>query len=310
MTRNDKEQIDFSPPDTSDYKRRISEAKKGHIPVGGTEMPNIPRLDQAPQSNRNDGVQTRGGTKPMSHEEYLQAVASGQAIQGVGGAYQANQPRGFVAPKVNNPTPQMEMTSADGNPVNPPRTEGGLRPETQDALKAVADANSDKNALEKDDEEYLHKLSEETTNILHNKERREYIESKIEDDLNFDDLLFQQELRQRVPIRKNFVPTFRTPSAAEDLFVKRLMSKEEGSAQFIVDKYASMGLVCGLFALNGKPFPDHCDEKRVPKEELFLVKYETILKYPLILIADLNANFVWFEDRVKKLMSLDTIKGF
>lgn len=312
--KDDRSQIDFSPPDTSDYQKRIAAAKSSHVPVGGVEMPTkIPRLDQPPAKDRYEGVQTRGGTKSMSPEEFQRAVATGQAIPGVGAAYQANQPRGFT-PAPQGTTPQMAMSSADGNPVNPPRVEGGLRQETQNALKAVAEANApireEDRVFSKDDEDYLRKLNEETQDILHNKQRRDFIESKISDELGFDDLLFQQELRQRVPIRKGFVPTFRTPSAIEDLFIKRLISKEEGSPQYTLDRYGSMGLVCGLFAINDKPFPDHCNDKRVPIEELFWTKYDIITKYPLIIISDLNANFIWFEERVKKLLSLDAIKGF
>lgn len=247
----------------------------------------------------------------MSPEEYNKALASGQAIPGVGAAYQANQPRNFTPPPQDT-TPPMAVSSTDGTPVNPPRAEGGLSSKTHDALKAVAEANTaaDDKGISKDDEEYLRQLNEETQDILHNKKRREYIETQISDELSFDDLLFQQELRQQVPIRKNFVPTFRTPSAAEDLFIKRLMGKEEGSPQYTLDRYGSMGLVCGLFAINSKPFPDHCNDKKVPIDELFWAKYDVIMKYPLILIADLSANFIWFEERVKKLMSLDAIKGF
>jgi len=314
MTRkDDRNQVDFSPPDTSDYQKRIAAAKEGHTPVGGTDMPSVPRLDQPSQKSRYEGVQTRGGTKPMTPEEYNRALASGQAIPGVGGAYQANQPRGFVPPTQDS-TPPMAVSSTDGNPVNPPRAEGGLRPETQNALKAVAEANAatakDESVLTQEDKDYLQKLSEETQDLLHNKQRREYIESQISDELSFDDLLFQQELRQRVPIRKNFVPTFRTPSAAEDLFIKRLISKEEGSPQYTLDRYGTMGLACGLFAINGKPFPDHCNDQKVPTDDLFWVKYNLIMRYPLIVVADLNANFIWFEERVKKLLSLDAIKGF
>ncbi len=310
-----KGEVNFSPPDTSEYQKRIDAAKSGHIPVGGVEMPKMPSFDQPPPK-RQEGVQGHaGGPKAMSQEEYAHAVARGQAIPGVGAAYVANQPKGFVPPQV---TPQgaMEMTSKDGNPVNPPRAEGGLRPETQAAVAAVAAANVDEKKgddgkpLSKEDEDYIAKLADQTDDILRNKERREYIEKQITDELSFDDLLFNQELRQRVPIKKNFAPTFRTPSAAEDLFIKRLISKDEGSAQYIIDRYSAMGLVCGLFAINGKTLPDHLDKDKVPQEDLFQKKYDVVMKYPLLIIADLNANFVWFEERVKKLLSLDAIKGF
>lgn len=307
MTKNGDKQVDFSAPDAGEYAKRISDAKGAHSPVGAVPMPQMPRLDQAPQP-RHRGVQERGG-KTMRPEEYEKAVSSGQVMPGMGGAYRANQPSG--GPSQAPQGPAMERTSQDGNPVNPPRAEGGLRTETQDALKAVAQANTEEDKpLSKEDESYLTKLGEETKDILRNKERKAFIEKRISDELNFEDLLYQQELRQNVPIRKGFTPTFRTPSAAEDLFIKRLISKEEGSPQYIIDKYSAMSLVCGLFALNGKPLPDHCDTKRNPQDELFQIKFDMIMHYPLILVADMSANFVWFEERVQNLMSLEAIQSF
>lgn len=204
----------------------------------------------------------------------------------------------------------MEITSKDGKPVNPPRQERALRPETIEQVQAVAEANKDDGPLKKEDEEYFTAIGSQTKDILRNKERQAAIEAKIEDELNFEDLLYQQELRQRVPIRRDFAPQYRTPSTMEDLFVKRLIGKEEGSPTYIMDKFAIMSLTCGLFAINGKPLPDHLDDNRNPKEDLFQKKMDAVLKYPLILVADMSANFQWFEERVQKLLSLDQIKDF
>lgn len=322
-TKEPKGQVDFSPPDAGDYAKRIAHAKDSHTPVGGVEMPNMPRLDQPPAQNRHAGVQSRASShKAMNPQTYSEAVATGQAIPGVGAAYAANQPRGFVPPQGTQPPggPPMEMSGPDGQPVNPPRSEGGLRLETKKALEAVAQANDPTAAattkegeteLSKDDEDYITKLGEATTDILRNKERRTYIESRITDELDFEQLLYNQELRQRVPIRKNFIPTFRTPSGAEDLFIKRLIAKDEAtSTQYVMDRFATMGLVLGLFGINDKPLPDHLDSNKNPDEKLFWTKYNAVVRYPLMILADLSANFVWFEERVRALMSLEAIRNF
>lgn len=309
MSPRDKKEVDFSPPDASDYKARIDAAKSGHIPVGGVEMPSMPRLDQDPRKgNRHRGIQ-----EPMAPQDYQAAVATGQAIPGVGGAYAVNQPRGFQAPAAAPNGPQMAVSGKDGAMANPPRTEGGLTAQTKEAIQAVERANTvdDKGNLPKEEEDFIAQLGNATTDMLHDKKRREFIESRITDDLSFEDLLFHQELRQRVPIRKGFLPTFRTPSAAEDLFIKRLIAKDENtSQQYIIDRFAAMGLTIGLFALNEKTLADHLDANRNPDEKLFEAKFNMLMKYPLVLLADLSANFIWFEERVKKLLSLETIKGF
>jgi hypothetical protein len=309
--KKDRTEVNFSPPESTGYKDRIAAAKAGHTPVGGVEMPKMPNLAEPPQQGRHVGVEQRG-MKPMPQDQYQQAVAEGRAIPGVGGAYAANQPgRKYSAP----PTTPMEMTSKDGNPVNPPRPEGGLRNNTIEQIAAVAEANKaeekkDDEPISKEDEEYFTRLSAQTDDILRNKERRELIEKRVTDELNFEDLLFHRELRQRVPIRKDFVPTYRTCSGDEDLFVKRLISKDEGSPQYLLDRFSLMTLCCGLFAINGKPLPSHLDEKQNPKEDLFTAKYDVVSKYPLIILADLSANFIWFEQRVQKLLSIESIRDF
>ena len=329
MSKGDpREPIDLSPPGAKDYANRIAAAKNGHVPVGGAPMPNIPRLDQPPPGaprDRSAGVQqshdqqgaTQGMMRAMSPQQYDQAVRAGQVIPGVGGAYMANQPPGSVPTDTQPQTPPMEMRGPDGKPVNPPRDEGGLRPETMKQLEEVAAANSEegkKAAEEKkksDDDDFDYaQLGLATKDIISNKERREAIEAKIKDELNFEDLIVHQEIRQEVPILKSFKPTFRTPSGNEDLFVKRLISDEEGSDRYVMDKYASMGVCCGLYAINGRPLPSHLDKDGYPDKELFDAKMKVILKYPLVLLADLSANFTWFTERVQRLLALDKVKDF
>jgi hypothetical protein len=316
MNRDDKRgEVSFTNEDnpSSDYKRRIQAAKDaGHTPIGGVPMPKVPPLDSVPSKDRHGGVQRRSSPgNPVSPDVLNQAVAAGQAIPGVGAAYPANQPRGSFSPQPQQAPTQTVITSQDGNPVNPPRQDRALRPETVEQVQAVVEANKDETVgIPAEDEEYFTALGSQTKDIFRNKERRKAIEAKIEDELNFEDLLYQQELRQRVPIRRNFVPQYRTPSGAEDLFVKRLLGKEEGSPTYIMDRFALMSLCCGLFAINGKPLPDHLDENKNPKEELFNKKIEVLLKYPLILLADISANFQWFEERVQKLLSLEQVKNF
>jgi hypothetical protein len=314
MSNKDKDQVtDLSPQGASDYKARIEAAKSGRIPVGGAEMPSIPRLDQAPpgSGDRHLGVQQahqqmqRGDIKKwsaMTAEEYQKAVEEGSLVPGVGSAYAANQPS-RVAPKA------PEDSSPEGV-VNPPRPEGGLRPETKKQLEEMAAAASKKEDEGDDDEEYFSKLSEATKDILNNKERRQAIEDKIRDELDFENLILNQELRQRVPIRKGFEPTFRTLSAEEDLFVKRIIGDDSGSDRYVLDRYIVMNLTCGLYALNNKPLPTHIGDSGKPDKDLFYKKLEAVLKYPLVLIADLSANFTWFNERVQKLLSVDEVRRF
>ena len=322
MKKDDKREVtDLSPAGARDYAARIQAAKSEKVPVGGVEMPKMPRFDQPPPGapgDRHLGVQQAAAqqrmTQAMSPDQYAQAVEEGRVVPGVGGAYTANQPRGTEIPQAAPPTPNMERTSETG-PVNPPNPSGGLSGETIEGLKAIGEANKDVKSDDpldevEDDEEYFDELGSQTKNILVNKKRRKVIEAKITGELSFEDLVLQQELRQEVPIRRGFRPTYRTPTAEEDLFIKRLISKESaGGDQYIMDKFTIMNMTLGLFAINGNPLPDHTKEGK-PDIDLFKAKLDVVLKYPIVIVADLSANFMWFQNRVQGLLSLDKVKDF
>lgn len=333
---DDKGVLDLSDPRAQAMKDRIAAAKQsGHVPVGGVPMPTMPRLDQPPpgaprdrglgvqQSHQQQAAAQQGPHTAMSPDQYQQAVAQGQAIQGVGGGYVANQPKGFQAPAAGAPTPQMEVHGDEHSPANPVRPEGGLRPETAEALKAVAEANApEKTSAEKivdedldpnrepDYEDYdFGALGQVTRDLLSDRKRREAIEVRC-DEMDFTDLILNQELRQEVPIKRGFVPTFRTPNGAEDLFCKRKIGDEEGSNRYVMDKYAAFGLVCGIYSLNGQPLPEHRKTDGTVDDAAFEKKMAYLLKYPIVIVADLSVNFTWFNFRVQKLLSLDKVKDF
>ncbi len=147
--------------------------------------------------------------------------------------------------------------------------------------------------------------------LINNRKRREAIEKRITDILTIEDLISVRELRQTVPIIPGkFFPTFRSTSGHEDLWVKRAMGTETGSETYIADKYAMMNLVCGLFAINGSPLPDHLNKEGYVDEALFNKKYDTILKYPWNMLGDMSVNYVWFLHRVEKVLVVDDIKDF
>lgn len=338
MSKGDPNQpTDLSPAGASDYKQRLQAAQRGHVPLGGAPMPHIPRLDQAPPGagDRSLGVQQQGAqqaatqaqqratglagmAQAMSPEQHAQAQEAGQIIPGVGSAYMANQPKGVQIGQPAPTGPEMSRTGADGQAANPIRPDGGLSPDTLAGLEAVAEANepeadTEDKKVDTDaafDEFDFEELGSASRDMLNNKERRAAIEAKITDELDFEGLIIHQELRQRVPILKGFEPMYRTPGGGEDLFAKRLIGKVEGSERYVLDYYTVMGLVCGLYALNGKPLPSHLDKDGEPIEALFDAKMKHILKFPLVIIADLACNFSWFTSRVQNLLGLDKVKDF
>lgn len=339
---NPNEPTDLSPEGASEYQARLLAAQQGHVPVGGAPMPSIPRLDQPPsgtgdrflgvqqsqaqqvQAQKSQPPEGQGQGQGMAHSmtaaQHAHAVAEGQVIPGVGSAYIANQPKGVQIGPPPQEGPAMEKTGSEGQAANPIRPEGGLSEDTIKGLEAISQANAEeekgaeKKEKESEDSEWddfdFEEFGRASRDLLTDKSRRKAIEDKITDKLDFEGLIINQELRQGVPIRKGFEPKFRTPGGHEDLFIKRLIGKVEGSERYILDYFALMGLVCGLFALNGKPLPSHLNTDGEPDEKLFEEKMQWILRYPIVIITDLSINFSWFTVRVQKLLDIDQVKDF
>jgi len=297
--------------DEDNYAARIAAAKSGSVPVGGVPMPRIPPLDRDTHSQA-----AFRKTQNLTPEQIEELKKAGKFIPGVGSGIAMNQP---PVPQVQAPT-QAQPPPEDA--INPPRPGGPvLRPETAQQLQEFekekqkeSEKQETKKALaeleELGDEFEVDEFGNKIRNLLVNKERHDSIEARCTP-MRLEDLLIQQEVRQIVPIVPGkFEPTFRSISGAEDLFVKRMMVGERGETRYILDKYSLMNLCCGLHAINGKLLPAHLDNDGNPEEKTFDKKFKLILKYPISLLVDLSVNYGWFERRVRKLMTLEAVKGF
>ena len=330
---NDKDVTNFSPD--AEYQAKIAAAKSGRVPVGVVPTPPIPRFDQAPP-DRYQGVQSaRAAQQILSPAQQEELARQGKFIPGVGSGYAANQPGARSMPQQPEiAVPQQALDQANagqmqqappGQFINPPRPEGtGLSANTVSQLEAIAKANQEAEArkldegLKKDIAEIdsiedgfeTDEFGNRVKSLINNKERRDTIEKRCEP-MAIDDLITRGEVRQRVPVVPGkFEPTFRSVGGNEDLFVKRQMSSERGSDQYILDKFSVMNLACGLYALNGKPLPSHLDGQGDPDHKLFDAKYKIVSKMPLAMLADLSVNYMWFGRRLQKLFVVDNIKGF
>ena len=264
------------------------------VPVGGAPMPSIPPLD-SPPPHRNDPM------KVLTDEEIENLKAKGQFIPGAGSAYVTNQPP---------PVPEGDIPPEKF--ANPPRPEGGLRPETVKEIEEFG--KYAKEMADKDKEEVEDGIVDEFGNIIRNElvnpKRKKSIESRCAP-MDISDLLLHQEIRQTVPIvPKKFEPTFRSVSGLEDLFIKRLIGEEGGTDRYVLDKFTLMNLCAAIYAINGKPFPNHLDKDGKPDEKLFEHKFMVLSKYPMPILADLGVNYHWFDKRVRKLLSIENIQDF
>jgi len=187
--------------------------------------------------------------------------------------------------------------------------------EFEDSVDKQAETKKDE-----DDAQLLNLLAE-PQGALNNPLRRKRIEARCSV-MELADLLVHDELRQQVPIvddgARRLVVVFRTPNLDEDLFCRRKASHEtlsqgEGNFYFMEVLLSVYTLVAALVSINGKAYPEY----RVIKsggefeinEEAFLVKLGRIRKLPAALISDLSTNYVWFDQRVRGLLSGEKIKN-
>jgi hypothetical protein len=297
-------------PQSAEYAAKIQQARGVAHPVGGAPMPKMPNFAQTAAGDRHSGVQNQqrqqGMAALLSPEQRAVLESQGKAIPGVGSAYAANQP---AAQKIADPAAPTYQ-----NPIRGEKA--GLTQETAEQLEAVAKANApdaEQPKQQEDEEEDLFdydELGNKIKNLLANKSRREAIEARCEP-MDLMELLVNKEARQVVPIIPHkYYPTFRTMGGDEDLEIKRILSPERGSTQYILGRAAIMNLTCGLYAMNGKPLPPVTNPDGVFDLKLFEEKYRSISKYPLQVLADLSVNYSWFDRRVRALLALETIKDF
>lgn len=275
---------ELDPEEEASYLAKMAKAKKergginalkGTTPVGGVERPEMPDL-----------------TKKRLHPDAVMA-SSGLT------------PDGGVAPR------------PPGSPVLSQGTQSQL-----EAMKKAQDAEAAKPQL---DEEAIKKAAEdkkdelldvfdfmaqdEATRILSNKKRRQEIESRLQP-MDFEDLLMKGYVEQTIPILPGkFEPRFRSLRPAESLFIKVYMSKdtEATTDSYTAEKYSLCQLACSLVAMNGKAYPDHRNTKGEPEMDLFKAKLKMLLDQSVYIIADLGIQFVWFDIRVRRLISPDRL---
>lgn len=268
----------------ADYQRRIAAAKgnpvnalKGSEPLGSVAKPPMPNL-----------------TRPPSTQESV------SPINDTGGL----SPRPAGSPILRPETQQQleEFTKAQ---------QEELKNIAQEANKVTAEQKD--NSKKDDIFESLLDLSDQRTvaeKMLDNRKRREEIESRCAP-MKFEDLLYRNEVEQKVPIIPGkFEPTFRSLVPEETLFIKRYIAKDPATSdQYHFEKYNLCILACSLVAINDRPLPDHRDAQGNVDEGLFETKMKMVLKKSGYIVADLGVNYTWFDTRVRKLITADGLKN-
>jgi hypothetical protein len=157
-------------------------------------------------------------------------------------------------------------------------------------------------------------LTSPTTEDLFNNTRyKKLVEGRLEK-MEVESLIMHGEVVQFVPIlmkkgspQSKISATFRSVSAMEDLAIKKRFYEEEGPDRFMIDRYSLMNLCIGLKSLNGAEQLIHLDENGKFDDAAFKKKFEKLLKMPHQLLALLVVNYIWFDERVRKLLVADEL---
>jgi hypothetical protein len=275
----------LTPEQEAEYRKKIENARnrgvnalKGNDPVRGdrSSMPDFKRLQALrDQKNAVSGLSDDGGVQPRP----------------------AGSP--ILSPQTEQQLKELkEIAEAQKNEPIPPE-------EPKSEKKEEKKEESPFDLLDFDD-----LRASEAERLLNNKKRREEIEARCAP-MSFEDLLYKNEVQQRVPIIPGkFEPTFRSLTPEESLFVKRYIAREQNiSDQYLLEKYNLCLLTCSLVAINDRMLPDHRNQAGEPDEKLFEAKLKIILKKSGYIVADMGINYVWFDLRVRKLITADGLKN-
>jgi hypothetical protein len=140
--------------------------------------------------------------------------------------------------------------------------------------------------------------------------KRKEIESRC-GEVKIDELFVSGELRQLVKIRPNRLEvTYRTLKGKEDLYIKRRLNEvRDENIRYAEDRFLYMLLCAHVHAYNGKKLPSVFDEKGTISDDAFNQRFDAICEIPQVLIEEVWVNYVWFEQRVRRALEGESLKG-
>lgn len=261
-------------------------------PLGGAppvRMPDFAAVEAEAREKSAQGDQTNRPQQPENYNRRSPEEIKSDMEKLNSAAKEYNESLNKEPPKPMEPAPEVaggvDTTSS----------------ETQETIKKMVEEMDD---FELDS--YNRMLEEDDD--LNNDRRRRAIESRCKA-MNLIDLITEGSVHQKVPIVPGqFEVTYRSVSSGEDLEIKRMLySIRKEVPRYQVDAYSVMSLTLGIYAINGHPLPDHNDESGNFSETKFRKKFELVKKYPLQMVADLGINYIWFDSRVKKLFTVESL---
>lgn len=271
---------ELDPDKEAAYYKQIADARaknplsalKGSTPVGHVERPQIPRMGRPPSIDDVPGLTPEGGVAVRPSGSPILSAATQSQLEAMG-----------TASKVAES--EAEKKSVE-----------------EEAKKAVEDKKEELFDM------FDFGGQNEAERVLNNKKRRQEIEKRCEP-MAIEDLLMRDEVRQLVQIVPDkFFVVFRSLTPEESLFIKQILAREQApSDSYALEKYSLLQLACSVVSINGKEFTDHRNKDGDPQDDLFKLKMKQLMKKSGYVINDLGINYMWFDIRVRKLLTSDTL---
>ena len=129
--------------------------------------------------------------------------------------------------------------------------------------------------------------------------------------LNIRHLLVGTGVVQTVPIIEDvFVVKYRSLSGFEDSFAKRYawkLAKGDNSQMYYDTTMSLVNLVLSLVEVNDEEVIDHRTDTGSVDEEIFEQKFNDLMGRPFAMLHDLWVNFMWFDQRVRDLLDVESL---
>lgn len=265
---------------------------------------------------------------PMNPVEAAKSKAQGNVPRGGAPVVKSGPARSQAVRQQPISGPQgmpMGEFTGGGTPTAKQRSPGEVQADLQrlaDGIRRHEEHTKSEEAEEepkKEDEEDMGDdlrewlTSPSTEDLFNNTKFKKRIEKRLEK-MDVESLIMHGEVLQFVPIlmkkgspQPKLSATFRSVSAMEDLAIKKRFYEEEGPDRFMIDRYSLMNLCIGLKSLNGTEQPPHINEDGKFDDEAFKKKFNKLLRMPHQLLALLVVNYIWFDERVRKLLVADEL---
>jgi hypothetical protein len=148
--------------------------------------------------------------------------------------------------------------------------------------------------------------------VLNNEEQKKLIESRLEP-MDLADLIVNGYVTQQVPINAKLTVEYQSSGGEEDLAIKRLVvqdARQQGillDDQYVLDKYRLMIVALNVRSINKKPLLDHRDANGRFDDGKFWDKFNQVVRFNMHLLATLAINGFWFDIRVRRLFTAESL---